>query len=110
LPVSSPLLMCRPAPRSPLFPYTPLFRSWSRLSGGAAIVVLTDTGMLSDPLPDTFGRIEELRVFDLVDVSVAPGGYYSDATKSNYDRKSTRLNSSHVSISYAVFCLKKIIT
>ena len=57
---------------------------WSRLSGGAAIVVLTDTGMLSDPLPDTFGRIEELRVFDLVDVSVAPGGYYSDATKSNY--------------------------
>lgn len=57
---------------------------WSRLSGGSAIVLLTDTGTLSEPLPETFGRIEQLRVFDLADIAVAPGGYYSDATQANY--------------------------
>src|SRR4051812_49854373 len=72
--------MIRRPPRSPLFPYTTLFRSEAG-----------DYGFLD------FG----LAAFDLADRGVkgrpAPGA----------DRKSTRLNSSHMSISYAVFCLKK---
>src|SRR5207249_7286004 len=70
--------MIRPPPRSTLFPYTTLFRSPpTRRAGGVA--------SCSD------GRR-------------APRGR---ARSSGTDRKSTRLNSSHVSISYAVFCLKK---
>src|ERR1039458_10429669 len=65
-------LMIRRPPRSTLFPYTTLFRSWW-----------------------------------------TPGGGYKDYTRTiqgpweTIDRKSTRLNSSHLGISYAVFCLKK---
>src|SRR5437868_7865000 len=76
------LLMRRP-PRSTLFPYTTLFRSWSldRVSGDRHGV----------------GRLEAL----------LPIAEVGDAGGTPRDRKSTRLNSSHVSISYAVFCLKK---
>src|SRR6266496_5801368 len=70
-------LMMRPPPRSPLFPYTTLFRS--RL---------------------TSDRRRELR--DVTRIKPRP-----DSPPSRRDRKSTRLNSSHVEISYAVFCLKK---
>src|SRR5207253_8917720 len=87
-PSSSPLppllffLMLRPPPRSTLFPYTTLFRSLvgeQNLAAAVRAVVL---------LP---------RVYLLVLAGSLMGG----------DRKSTRLNSSHVAISYAVFCLKK---
>src|SRR5207249_12006499 len=71
------LLLRRP-PRSTLFPYTTLFRS-DRLAEGRF-------GALHDRLGQ--GRMRMNREGDV-------------------DRKSTRLNSSHVSISYAVFCLKK---
>src|SRR5437868_9792005 len=72
-------MILRP-PRSTLFPYTTLFRS--------AFFVWKP------------------RLFQLsVDTSEACGGEYAISSPS--DRKSTRLNSSHVSISYAVFCLKK---
>src|SRR4051812_49512281 len=71
-------LMIRRPPRSTLFPYTTLFRS-----PDAAIVRGPDGGVLLD------------------------GGGATDAAPSSRDRKSTRLNSSHMSISYAVFCLKK---
>src|SRR5687768_18345272 len=80
--------MIRRPPRSTLFPYTTLFRSGHRgLGVGLARV---------DPAGDAG------------DVSVALGhwssfGRWRDGT----DRKSTRLNSSHGYISYAVFCLKK---
>src|SRR6266481_8152287 len=73
-------LMIRPPPRSTLFPYTTLFRSRRpRACGGRC------RGRGAGP-PLRAGR--------------APIG-------SGADRKSTRLNSSHSSISYAVFCLKK---
>src|SRR5207249_11028807 len=78
-------LLLRPPPRSTLFPYTTLFRSW-HFSRGRDIVHLRR--WFHDPIPGGIARI---------DLEVAPEG----------DRKSTRLNSSHVSISYAVFCLKK---
>src|SRR5438477_10725306 len=71
-------LMIRPPPRSTLFPYTTLFRS----SGN-------DTALF--PGVDT----------------VAAVGRGGARTIDSRDRKSTRLNSSHMSISYAVFCLKK---
>src|SRR3712207_8623223 len=91
--------MIRRPPRSTLFPYTTLFRSHggaraagrparrpvpspTRPPGGAAMTAIDDYRAYLE------ARAEELHVFPI-------------------DRKSTRLNSSHANISYAVFCLKK---
>src|SRR5699024_12007241 len=83
------LLMIRPPPRSTLFPYTTLFRSLKK-GGGLC-------GVSSPPL--------------LAAQAEAESGFKdrppNSAGAAGPDRKSTRLNSSHVSISYAVFCLKK---
>src|SRR3712207_7048197 len=79
--------MIRRPPRSTLFPYTTLFRSKEANRLKIPVVALTDTNC--DP--------------DVVEY-VIPGN--DDAIRS-IDRKSTRLNSSHANISYAVFCLKK---
>src|SRR5256885_5866394 len=83
--------MIRRPPRSTLFPYTTLFRSQHallmRLSSGLQ-ATWTD-----------FKAVAELRA---AVAKIAP-----DDTISEVDRKSTRLNSSHLVISYAVFCLKK---
>src|SRR5438477_3329151 len=94
--------MVRPPPASSLFPYTTLFRS--RLvdqdgtgSGGDRDYV-EGRGIISGSSPSP-GR-ESGRVGRGV---VARG----EGIESVTDRKSTRLNSSHMSISYAVFCLKK---
>src|SRR5258705_10249810 len=73
-------LMIRRPPRSTLFPYTTLFRS---VANGALQVLV--------------GRLELL--LELGDTG-------SIARRIGQDRKSTRLNSSHLGISYAVFCLK----
>src|SRR5438874_6342999 len=76
-------LLTRPPPRSTLFPYTTLFRSC-----------------------ESHHRVDDMRLVGAVghrDQDIwrrGPGD-------SRLDRKSTRLNSSHVEISYAVFCLKK---
>src|SRR3712207_7296522 len=86
-------LMIRRPPRSTLFPYTTLFRS----------------------------ILSSLKVFDQIYILLAGGPNYSTRPVIQYifdtgftayrggyaDRKSTRLNSSHANISYAVFCLKK---
>src|SRR5438874_8037800 len=80
--------MIRPPPRSTLFPYTTLFRS---LIGQKRVKGLH------------YGchvRTRNLGRMSLPHVGVRPDD-------ENRDRKSTRLNSSHVEISYAVFCLKK---
>src|SRR2546422_7553085 len=89
--------MIRRPPRSTLFPYTTLFRS-----GGSE----------RDPefLPSKGAELRLKKA--LVNVALAlgppPGGrLYASATFTSADRKSTRLNSSHGYISYAVFCLKK---
>src|SRR5207249_6338007 len=81
-------LMIRRPPRSTLFPYTTLFRSRAHEQVVAAEQLLV---LATDQRPHLLG----LPVVGLV----VPGR--------ERDRKSTRLNSSHVSISYAVFCLKK---
>src|SRR3712207_8870517 len=84
-------LMIRRPPRSTLFPYTTLFRSHVQVP--------------VDPRRGRVGlrRIGELQVQRLVD-QLPPGDVVPVDER---DRKSTRLNSSHANISYAVFCLKK---
>src|SRR5688572_31005300 len=77
--------MIRRPPRSTLFPYTTLFRSKVNPDGGAIA--------LGHPLGATGARMASTLLHGLA----RDGG----------DRKSTRLNSSHSQISYAVFCLKK---
>src|SRR4051794_41476617 len=79
--------MIRRPPRSTLFPYTTLFRSQPavRAAAAARLGARRQHGVLEQHLPRAAGgAVQELQ-----------------------DRKSTRLNSSHPSISYAVFCLKK---
>src|SRR2546430_7893143 len=85
--------MIRRPPRSTLFPYTTLFRSHP--GGDALLEVVRGPGV---------GERGALDGDDVGDVS-RPGG--TDPVTGGRDRKSTRLNSSHSQISYAVFCLKK---
>src|SRR3712207_9182334 len=81
-------LMIRRPPRSTLFPYTTLFRSPQPLLGGVG-----EGGAVHRP--------------EQGDVTLAVGGEPLEDEGQLLDRKSTRLNSSHANISYAVFCLKK---
>src|SRR5438067_7246789 len=86
--------MTRRPPRSTLFPYTTLFRSYE--------------GVIEDFLRDELNYIV-VKSWDAADEGLRLLKHDVDgrATFLVQDRKSTRLNSSHVSISYAVFCLKK---
>src|SRR3712207_8646290 len=90
-------LMIRRPPRSTLFPYTTLFRSGGAVEEhqvllGDLLQHLPDARV--DPLDDPLGRLDVEGVAAL-------------DQPAHQDRKSTRLNSSHANISYAVFCLKK---
>src|SRR3712207_6945080 len=102
--------MIRRPPRSTLFPYTTLFRSslaacarWAGQGHELGIAVNLSTRSLQDAdLVDEVGRLlrrhgvpARLLTLEVTESSVMA------------DRKSTRLNSSHANISYAVFCLKK---
>src|SRR3712207_8942355 len=86
--------MIRRPPRSTLFPYTTLFRSL-RL------------------VPDTYREaalglgVSRAKTILFVVIPTAKGGIVTGVILAMADRKSTRLNSSHANISYAVFCLKK---
>src|SRR3712207_8721304 len=95
-------LMIRRPPRSTLFPYTTLFRSTSSVQAmagrlarggghGTDAAQRREAGFRSKALRIVAGRQEEL----------------CGRAMADRDRKSTRLNSSHANISYAVFCLKK---
>src|SRR3712207_8180614 len=88
-------LMIRRPPRSTLFPYTTLFRS----DGGEQAVVGRDAG------DDGVGHA--LRHRDGSDGQAGEEVAPEVRQRVAGDRKSTRLNSSHANISYAVFCLKK---
>src|SRR3712207_7259395 len=92
--------MIRRPPRSTLFPYTTLFRS-ERVAGGGLPHPRLPPGVVGGGAGvglavDHVGEAE--RAADLLQVGEAGAAR---------DRKSTRLNSSHANISYAVFCLKK---
>src|SRR5690554_8223312 len=84
-------LMIRRPPRSTLFPYTTLFRSedWLEILG---------CGMVHPNV---------LRAFGIDPEKYQGFAFGMGLDRIAIDRKSTRLNSSHVRISYAVFCLKK---
>src|SRR3712207_8111962 len=86
--------MIRRPPRSTLFPYTTLFRSGDVNGDGLADLLIRAS------LSDTGGADRGLAY-------VVFGSTTSLAAQTLGDRKSTRLNSSHANISYAVFCLKK---
>src|SRR3712207_7006008 len=88
--------MIRRPPRSTLFPYTTLFRS--RGVEDAAGDVCGGGGGGELGFPESAGDIGRR-------AGGRPGGRLPD--RAGEDRKSTRLNSSHANISYAVFCLKK---
>src|SRR3712207_8687177 len=88
-------LMIRRPPRSTLFPYTTLFRSDE--VGDAAAGRLGDQHVL---------RLD-VAVHQAGAVRGGDGGEHLLEDGQRLDRKSTRLNSSHANISYAVFCLKK---
>src|SRR3712207_8996917 len=98
--------MIRRPPRSTLFPYTTLFRSKQRL--GQIINLVSDIalGSAADRARDTLGRVYEYFLARFASAEGKSGGQFY--TPSHVvDRKSTRLNSSHANISYAVFCLLK---
>src|SRR5256885_7827875 len=88
--------MIRRPPRSTLFPYTTLFRS--DLAGKVA--GSNGRGDVGD-VADLVGQVAGHEVDDVREVLPGAG------RRRGLDRKSTRLNSSHLVISYAVFCLKK---
>src|SRR3712207_7824187 len=98
--------MIRRPPRSTLFPYTTLFRS-----GLAVTDIRRDTSIRVERLEKLERglvkptRPEILKLARVLDVAA----HNLDPHRAAYDgdRKSTRLNSSHANISYAVFCLKK---
>src|SRR5690242_21201902 len=100
--------MLRRPPRSTLFPYTTLFRSGSVSSaeGGMEITSASFKGETLEIHLDTPGG-DYVLTAKLKDGKLIEGQTTLDGKP---DRKSTRLNSSHMSISYAVFCLKKKIT
>src|SRR5256885_8575033 len=97
--------MIRRPPRSTLFPYTTLFRS---LATAAQAEHGTDAAQLA-PLADGQQRppgqlLHELAPGRLIELAGINALAFDQCAR---DRKSTRLNSSHLVISYAVFCLKK---
>src|SRR3712207_7041930 len=94
--------MIRQPPRSTLFPYTTLFRSRLAelvervLHAGAHLLVEPPGGDRRGHRPEHEGRVH-----------AGPRPRVAAVVVDRPDRKSTRLNSSHANISYAVFCLKK---
>src|SRR5256885_10556471 len=91
--------MIRRPPRSTLFPYTTLFRS----RGNHHIWTVAQQNrksVIGNMPPDVIGKTEFMPALDRVRPTLLHGNR-------EIDRKSTRLNSSHLVISYAVFCLKK---
>src|SRR3712207_8888989 len=95
--------MIRRPPRSPLFPYATLFRSSTPAAvAGYPSITVPAGEVLGLPVGLSFigAAWSEAK---LVRLAYA----FEQATRSR-DRKSTRLNSSHANISYAVFCLKKL--
>src|SRR5438309_8589324 len=87
------LLQIRRPPRSTLFPYTTLFRSADASRAGLANEKVGERHVVVNVLGEALDKDREAGLQVLEDLLP--------------DRKSTRLNSSHSSISYAVFCLKK---
>src|SRR3712207_7507194 len=94
-------MILRP-PRSTLFPYTTLFRSRERLQ--AAVMELQLSGAAG---PEKAAERQTAAWEKIVALSRGTSDVALEALVLRTDRKSTRMNSSHANISYAVFCLNK---
>src|SRR5437899_3977697 len=97
--------MRRVAPASTLFPYTTLFRSRSRIQR-----LLLPTLLTGETQPEKTGGRAEPTGARTRNLGAGLSTHYGPSLlllRIDRDRKSTRLNSSHLGISYAVFCLKK---
>src|SRR3712207_6874028 len=95
--------MIRRPPRSTLFPYTTLFRS-----NTPASVISGDRPSVDHAMAPSAAEKAVTRLWPLTEpptMTTSEEGAFP--AKTEEDRKSTRLNSSHANISYAVFCLKK---
>src|SRR5207253_8789181 len=99
-----------PPPPPTLFPYTTLFRSVQSLLGNRKRALSTDHSRIGWSIAglDVTNDTRPLGVDGGIKRSLQNMGALADMLAARkIDRKSTRLNSSHVAISYAVFCLKK---
>src|SRR5207302_11267472 len=97
-------------PRPPLCPYTPLFRSRGEVGVEQRAMLGALSQVDAEALAQFIQRIARARNLALGDLDGVDGagqrnGGVAGAGQFRIDRKSTRLNSSHVKISYAVFCL-----
>src|SRR3712207_7862087 len=90
--------MIRRPPRSTLFPYTTLFRSLARAQGPSEHCRREARAAPAESCRSPLRRASDVTRHDR---------HHSLPEERGEDRKSTRLNSSHANISYAVFCLKK---
>src|SRR5256885_11157979 len=102
--------MIRRPPRSTLFPYTTLFRSDATQVALFIAQKLSGKPADADAVRDLLSKVDLHKVkLEIVKAEYGAGATQKDVTevlqKQVEDRKSTRLNSSHLVISYAVFCL-----
>src|SRR3712207_7781393 len=95
--------MIRRPPRSTLFPYTTLFRSSALMLASCR----NGAGNVVSPAGNGADSGRQYRYATLIPDSKNLNADYRRIAVDASDRKSTRLNSSHANISYAVFCLKK---
>src|SRR3712207_8011864 len=100
--------MIRRPPRPPLFPYTTLFRSpasgaTAASAAAAGVSTIARPGRIAAPPAEVAKAAEFWEAVGILPVEVV----VPEGSGVTLDRKSTRLNSSHANISYAVFCLKK---
>src|SRR5256885_11945496 len=92
--------MIRRPPRSTLFPYTTLFRSRAQTQNACS----KDFAIVGSMSAFDDGGVPVIKQCGIPDLAAVPVTSQHETAR---DRKSTRLNSSHLVISYAVFCLKK---
>src|SRR3712207_8474279 len=95
--------MIRRPPRSTLFPYTTLFRSLAAAAAEVDLLAGAGSARLAHPPGAAVGLEGGRGLPDVGEAAVA----HAPELEAGEDRKSTRLNSSHANISYAVFCLQK---
>src|SRR3712207_6863122 len=98
--------MIRRPPRSTLFPYTTLFRSGGLTASGNPFDGSTIDLQTSTSFDANFPDFNNMNAAGVVSL-LGQVSSWLDGVRDSKDRKSTRLNSSHANISYAVFCLKK---
>src|SRR3712207_6867865 len=99
--------MIRRPPRSTLFPYTTLFRSVDERLMLQAEATLGGRAQVERHIALNDVVFTKAALSRMIELAVVVNDGFMTTVKADGDRKSTRLNSSHANISYAVFCLKK---